>query len=157
MKLTPFDSRDPAHIRAAAQIWTAACGPDMAISDRFVSYNVSPGTGKVQAGQLALIDDEPVGLVLASLLQGDALAASAQDGHIDAIALLPGHQQYGIGKQLMRWAEDWLQQQGCTRITLGANFKPFAPGVPVELGTTSFFLGQGYAASAANGDQGSGC
>jgi GNAT superfamily N-acetyltransferase len=144
MKLITFDNRDPAHIQAVARVWTAACGPDLAIGERFVAYNVSPGTGKVQSGQLALIEGEPAGLVLASLLQGDALAASPQQGHIDAIAVMPGYQRRSIGKALLHWAEDWLQEQGCTRIGLGASFKPFAPGVPDELGTTSFFQQQGY-------------
>jgi GNAT superfamily N-acetyltransferase len=144
MKDVEFDVGDAAHTGAAARIWTGACGPDLAISERFVAFNVRRNTGKVQAGQLAHSDGEAVGFVLASALPGDALASPPDVGHIDAIAVLPNTRRQGIGSRLLAWAEDWLHSQGCTRMVLGASMRPFAPGVPDELGSAPFFQRCGY-------------
>lgn len=144
MMLKTFDVNDVAQLVAAARIWTEACGPDLAITEQFVAFNVRRNTGKVQAGQLALMDGEPVGFVLASALPGDELASPRDVGHVDAIAALPDARRQGIGQKLLTWAEDWLHSQGCTRIVLGASMRPFVPGVPDELGSALFFQRRGY-------------
>ena len=149
MILKPFDLASPLHHAAAASVWTAACGADLTISARFVSYNVQPGAGKVQAGRLVYLDDagaepEAAGFALASALPGDALADSPGTGHIDAIVVTPAAQRRGAGSALLAWAEGWLREQGCTHIILGASQRPFVPGVPAELGTARFFQQQGY-------------
>jgi GNAT superfamily N-acetyltransferase len=152
MNLIPYNRTDPAHSAAAAQIWSSACGPDLAIGERFVAYNTLPHTGKVQAGQFAMVDEAPVGFVLASLLQGDSAASPADHGHIDALVVSSSAQRHGYGSMLLRWAEDWLQRQGCTSVALGANMQPFVPGVPAELGALPFFTQYAYQPNAGYGE-----
>lgn len=149
--LEAFDVANPAHLAAAAQLWTVACGPDLSISQRFVAYNVEPHTGKRQAGQLVVSHGQPAGFVLASVLKGDPSASSPERGYIDALAVAPTTQRRGHGRELLSWAEGWLHEQGCTRVTLGAGFQPFVPGVPDELGTAPFFIQQGYKQSPRHG------
>jgi GNAT superfamily N-acetyltransferase len=144
MMLETFNLSNPEHIAAGAQLWSAACGPDLAISERFVAYNVAPQTGKCQAGQLAVVDGQPAGFVLASVLKGDLVASPPEHGHIDALAVLPSAQHCGIGGALLAWAENWLRSQDCNYVTLGASMQPFTPGVPDELGTAPFFVQHGY-------------
>jgi GNAT superfamily N-acetyltransferase len=144
MNLQSFDLTDAAHIASAARLWTAACGPDLAISERFVAFNVSPRMGKLQAGQIALQNGQPAGFVLASLLTGDPQASSPDVGHVDAIAVLPEAQRHRIGSELLTWAEGWLRSQGCNHFVLGASQRPFVPGVPEALGTAPFFQRRGY-------------
>ena len=147
MILKPFDLASPLHQAAAAFLWTAACGPDLAITPRFVSFNLQPCTGKVQAGRLAFgsADNvEPVGFVTASALPGDPLASWPGVGHIDAIAVAPAAQGRGVGSALLAWAEGWVREQGRRHAVLGASQRPFVPGIPVELNSASFFLHRGY-------------
>lgn len=152
MDLIPYNRSEPAHSAAAARIWSTACGPSLAISEHFVTYNTMPHTGKVQAGQLAMVDGIPVGFVLASQLQGDPAASPAEQGYIDALAILRSAQRHGTGALLLQWAEDWLRGQGCRFVALGASMQPFVPGVPDELGTLPFFLEHDYQPSAGHGE-----
>lgn len=145
MKLQTFALDDPLHHAAAATLWRAACGPDLAISQRAVAYNTRPVSGGAQAGQLATYEGEPVGFVLASAFPGDPAVTPPEQGWIDAIAVLPEQRCHGVGGALLAWAERWLAGQGCTHFRLGASLRPFAPGVPAALGSESFFRGRGYA------------
>jgi len=138
------DVANPDHVAALADIWNAACGPALAISPRFVQYNTRPTTGGTQAGQLALHNGRPVGFALASAFPADPLVSPPEMGWVDAIAVLPAHQRQGFGSALLAWAEDWLWGQGCSACWLGGSLRPFVPGLPVELGTESFFLRKGY-------------
>ncbi len=139
--LRPVDVSDAAHIAA---IWNAACGADLAITPHFVEYNLRPTTGAVQAGRLAVQDDQPVGFVLASALPASPEVSPPQVGWIDAMAVLPEFQHRGLGSTLLIWAEMWLRQQGCMFARLGGSLRPFAPGLPVELGTETFFAKRDY-------------
>lgn len=150
-----FDSADPAHIAALVSIWNDACGRVLAITPQFAAYNTRPPASAVQAGRLAMQNDQPVGLVLASALPSDSHHPVAQTlrqtllpqtGWIDAIAVVPIVQRRGIGSALLAWAEGWLRAQGCTRFRLGGSLHPFAPGYPVELANAAFFQKRGYAA-----------
>lgn len=140
-QLEPFDVAATATVAA---IWTAACGRDLAISPGFVEYNTRPTTGATLAGQLAMHDEQPVGFVLASALPGDPATSPPEVGWIDAVAVLPAFQRQGIGSALLWWAEGWLAGQGCTHCRLGASLRPFAPGLPVQLGTEAVFHAWGY-------------
>jgi GNAT superfamily N-acetyltransferase len=142
MKLEPFGAIAPA---AAAAIWNAACGPDLAIRAQAVEYNTSPTTGGLQSGRAAFEDGRPVGFVLASMLQGDPVVASPQLGWLDAIAVVPQYQRRGIGSALLDWAEGWLSEHGATRMSLGASMRPFTPGLPLALGDGGFFRKRGFA------------
>jgi GNAT superfamily N-acetyltransferase len=144
MNLYPFDATNPFHLAVVTSIWNAACGDDLAITPRFVAYNTHPATGVIQSGQIAMLNGQPVGFVLASTLPNNPAVAPAQLGWIDAIAVLPTAQKQGIGSALLKWAEEWLRTQGCSRFRLGGSLKPFAPGLPVELNTEDFFRKRGF-------------
>ncbi len=143
--LRPFDASDAQH---AAAIWSAACGPDLAISPRFVEYNTRPATGAVQSGCVMLQGDQPVGFVLASALPDSPDVSPPELGWIDAMAVLPKFQRQGIGGELLAWAEEWLLRQGCAYAHLGGSLRPFTPGLPAELGADAFFGRRGYQAPA---------
>jgi GNAT superfamily N-acetyltransferase len=133
-----------------AKIWNEACGVDLAITPRFVAYNIRPPTGAIQAGKLAIINHQPVGFVLASALPNDPQTSPPQVGWIDAIAVLGNYQKRGVGTELLTWAEDWLRAQGCTRFRLGGSLHPFVPGYPIELNHIAFFQKRGYVERPGN-------
>jgi GNAT superfamily N-acetyltransferase len=152
MTLKPFEAENGAHHAAAAAIWNAACGPDLAISPAAVRFNTAPVTGATQAGRVATIEtgdtqsgDQAVGFVLASAFpEGDPVVSPRDMGWVDAIAVSPGFQRRGTGTALLAWAERWLTAQGCTRYRLGGSLRPFAAGLPVALQTEGFFRKLGY-------------
>lgn len=144
MILKPFDANDPAHIASAVAIWNAACGEDLAITPCFVEFNTRAVTGAVQAGQIALRDDQPVGFVLTSALPNDPQTSPPEMGWVDAIAVTPSAQRQSVGSALLSWAEGWLCEQGCRAVRLGGSLRPFVAGYPVELANDSFFRQRGY-------------
>jgi GNAT superfamily N-acetyltransferase len=145
--LRPFESTDATQV---ASIWNAACGPDLAITPRFVEYNMRPTTGAVQAGRLAMQAGEPAGFVLATALPASPDVSPPQYGWIDAVAVLPAFQKRGLGGELLAWAEDWLRQHGCTRARLGGGLRPWTPGLPVELHNGDYFYRCGYAGRSSD-------
>lgn len=145
MKLVTFPLQGARAHADAAELWTRGCGEQFALPPRALAYNVRPCAGAAQAGQFATVNGARVGFVLASVLQNDALAASPQNGWIDALAVAPEFQKRGIGHALLNWAESWLRARSCTSARLGGGLRPFAPGVPTELGSAGFFRASGYA------------
>src|SRR5512137_554357 len=143
--LRPFE---PSDSQPAATIWTAACGPDLAISRHFVEYNTRPSTGAIQAGRVAMQDGQPAGFVIASALPASPDVSPPQKGWIDAVAVSPAFQRQGIGSMLLAWAEAWLAEQGCAHARLGGSLRPFTPGLPVELDAGVFFDKRGYQGQA---------
>ena len=146
MEWIDFLLHDDAAHTAAANVWTRACGEVFALPARAVAYNTRACAGARQAGQFAVMNGQRVGFALASVLPDDAQTASPQDGWIDALAVAPEFQKRGIGRALLQWAEQWLRAQGCTSARLGSSLRPFAPGVPTELGSADFFRAHNYAA-----------
>jgi GNAT superfamily N-acetyltransferase len=152
MELTSLVWNDaPAHADAA-KVWTRACGETFALTPRALAYNTRPCFGAQQAGQFAHVNGARVGFVLASVLQNDPRAVSPEHGWIDALVVAPEFQKRGIGRALLQWAETWLRAQSCTRARLGGSLRPFAPGVPTELGSADFFRAHGYAARGENAE-----
>jgi predicted N-acetyltransferase YhbS len=141
MDLQPCDPRDATFQAAVVAIWDAACGEALPASARLVEFNTRPATGAVQAGCLALHDGQPAGFALASAVVGDP---SATIGWIDAIAVMPDAQDQRLGGALLDWAEAWLTLRGCAHARLCGSLRPFAPGLPIELGTAAFFHRRGY-------------
>jgi GNAT superfamily N-acetyltransferase len=139
-----FDRTNADHRRGLAEIWNAACGASLAFSPQFASYNTQPSTGGAQAGRIAMLDGQPVGFVLTSMLKGEPRVMSPERGWIDAMAVTPAAQRQQIGLALLRWAEDWLVGQGCRAWVVGTSLRPFVPGVPVELDSLAFFRHHGY-------------
>ncbi len=144
MELRPFDFVDSGQLAATAAIWNAACGPNLAITERAMAYDTGPVTGGIRAGQIAVEEGRPVGFVVASTLKGDASVSPPEAGWVDAIAVAPAQQRHGIGTALMDWAEAWLGEQGCRRFRLGGSIRPFSAGLPVELRDEAFFNRRGY-------------
>jgi GNAT superfamily N-acetyltransferase len=145
--LRPFVISDCASIVA---IWNAACGASLAINARLVEYTTRASTGAIQAGQIALEHDQPVGFVLATALPNDPHTSPRDLGWIDAIAVAPRFQNQGIGNALLAWAEAFLRAQGCTRARLGGGLRPFAPGLPTELNRADFFHKRDFVARAGS-------
>ncbi len=145
MTLKRFETDNEAHHTAAAAIWNAACGLDLAITPAAVRFNTLPTTGATQAGQVASVQGQAVGFVLASTFpEGDPAVSPRDMGWVDAIAVAPGYQRCGIGTALLAWAEGWLAEQGCARFRLGGSLHPFAAGLPAALGADGFFRSRGY-------------
>jgi len=132
------------HCDALVAIWNAACGANLALTSRLVAYNTRPPTGALQAGKVALENNQPVGFVLATALPHDPQTSPRDLGWIDALAVAPEFQRRGIGGALLVWAEDWLRAQGCVRARLGGGLRPFAPGLPVELPPENFFRARDF-------------
>lgn len=130
----------PEHAPHLATLWNAACGLDLAITERFAAYNVRAATGSTRAGQLAFVDGEPAGFVQVSV----APAGESISGWVDAIAVAPPHRFSGLGGQFLAWGESWLAAQGCKHARLGGSLRPYVPGLPDTLGTRAFFESRGY-------------
>lgn len=143
-----WNTDSAAHLDTAVRCWNEACGQDLAISERFVRFNVQPWRGERRDGRLALLDGAPAGVVLASALPDELTVNPAQEGWIDAIAVLPAAQGRGIGDALLAWASGWLREQGCRSVRLGGGLRPFAVGLPTDLDSAGFFLGRGFAVAA---------
>ncbi|MEZ4639546.1 MAG: GNAT family N-acetyltransferase [Caldilineaceae bacterium] len=142
-----FDPSNGDHVDVIAALWNTAVAETMPISSGFVHFNTRLSTGGAQAGRIAVDGDErPVGFVLASAHPDAPPAMNAAVGWIDAIAVAPPFQRQGIGASLLAWAEEWLAAQSVTQIRVGANLRPFVPGVPTDLNTLDFFTAQGYTA-----------
>lgn len=137
--LTPFDRSDARHLAHLVTLWKAACGPDLAFSERLAEHNTRPGTGMEQAGQIAFEGDAPAGVVLAS-----AAAAWPTTGWIDILAVGPAFQRRGLGSDLLRRAEAWLREQGVAEVHLGGGLRHFTAGLPVNLGAQPFFEKHGF-------------
>ena len=69
------------------------------------------------------------------------------EGHLRGMAVLPQHKGTGIAAQLLNAMERWLQQHGCTRVTLGttlplrAAIKFYEKHGYVQSGRVSEFFG----------------
>ena len=137
---------------AIATLWNEACGPTLAISNQFVTYNTHPVTGGRQVGQIAYHGEQPIGFVLTSTLSGEPSVAPGDVGWIDAMAVTPNTQNQGVGATLLTWAEQWLASQGRHSVRFGASQRPFAPGLPVELNKLSFFSHRGYTSEHTSWD-----
>lgn len=151
-QLVPFDSANPTHIRAVVEIWNIACGEDLAITERFAAFNLRPSPGVTQRGWLLVDDNWAQGFVLASFVTGYPHLAAPDHGWIDALAVAPAAQRQGHGSRLLAAAEGWLADHGRTHLAIGGSLRPFAPGVPAELGTAGFFLRYGYSDRDADGN-----
>jgi len=142
-------SDTPLDPHTAAALWTRACGESFFLSPRALAYNLRAPRDVVQVGKFAVVNDERVGFVLASVLQNHADVAPRAMGWIDALVVAPEFQNRGIGSALLQWAEEWLRAQGRTLIRLGGGLRPFAPGIPLEL-HANFFRARGYVPRAEN-------
>lgn len=132
--LTPSDWED------VLEIWRAAAHPHFPISPRLLGYNLAPCSGEIIEGRLAALNGQPLGFIIACALP------SQSPGWVSLHAVHPSAQRQGIGSALLDWAEAWLAEQGCQRIRIGGNLRPFAPGMPDAMGSSlAFYQKRGYA------------
>ena len=142
MNLIPLSLQDADGIKKLLFIWNSASHPDYLLNERFLAYNALPFSGETIGGRLAILNDEPVGFVLACIVTDDS---AMMLGWVSALAVFPAAQRQGIGSSLLDWAEDWLKMQGCKRIRVGGNLRPFAPGLPYAMRENlSFFEKHDY-------------
>jgi len=140
--LLPLNLRDADGIKKLLLIWNTVSHPDYLLNERFLAYNALPFSGEIFGGRLAILNGEPVGFVLACVVKDDS---AMMLGWVSALAVCPAAQRQGIGSLLLGWAEDWLKMQGCKRIRVGGNLRPFAPGLPYAMcENLSFFEKRDY-------------
>lgn len=151
LSLQPLDLSADAHHHLLADLWTRACGDDLAASPRLVRYNTLPARGGLTAGVIARRADQAVGFVLVTLLRDDPSVQLPTLGRIDALAVAPEAQRQGIGSALLTWAEGFLLGHGCRQIRVGGGLRPFVPGVPAELESAGFFARHGYTSPDLDG------
>jgi predicted N-acetyltransferase YhbS len=144
MRHGPLNPTHPATTWQVAELWNAACGQDLAISEHFVRFNLAGASVADVSGCLTMLRGQTVGFVVVSTHKKEIAGFSQPRGWIDALAVLPSAQRQGIGTQLLTWAEDWLLARGCPSARLGGGLRPFAPGLPVQLGSQTFFMKRGY-------------
>ena len=139
--LENFDFSQAGERQAAAEIWKAACGADLAFSPDFIAKNTRPVRSLTQEGRLAIWQGKPAGFVIASAVNDEA---GMKLGWIDAIAVAPWAQRRGAGRLLLGWAEGWLGKHGCQHARLGGSLRPFTHGLPVEIVSEAAFARLGY-------------
>jgi len=144
--MRPLEFNNPGHLAALVEIWNAACGNDLAITEKFARFNASGNTGVMQEGHAWMNGDQMIGFVSASAFGMTKL------GFVDAIAVHPAHQRRGNGSQLIAWAQKWLKAQGCQRMRIGGSIRPFVAGLPTQLKTESFFEKQGFKRTSTDWD-----
>ena len=139
MTYRAFEPSD-SDIEAVTMIWNAACGESLRITSRLFEFNTRPTPGVVQAGHVAVLNGEAVGIVLASATVGREVEA----GWVDVIAVAPHAQRQGMGAGLLDWACSWLREQRCEQVRLGGSLRPFIPGLPAELNNAAYFIKHGF-------------
>jgi GNAT superfamily N-acetyltransferase len=144
IELAQFDYGSRLHLRAMVQLWNANFGEDLSISERLVEYNTRPLPHAEQTGRFVVQDGVPVAFILTSMVHDEPELNSAGEGWVDALAVDPTVRSSNYGSMLLEWAEQWLFERGCEFARLGGSLRPFAPGIPVALGLTDFFMQRGY-------------
>jgi GNAT superfamily N-acetyltransferase len=132
--LIPFTS---SQYDTALSIWETAAHPDYPLNARLLEHNALPCTGESVEGRLAIHNGDPLGFILAY--------ADGSTGWVGLLAVDPAARRRGIGSELLAWAETWIGEQGCKRIRIGGNLRPFFPGLPYAMREhLSFFEKRGY-------------
>ena len=165
-----FDAKDPQHLGWTVELWNDATGNELPITERFLKFNFTEDADVARGGRIAFVEGRPGGFVLCSACPGAPSAISTGVvGWIEAIAVASSYQRQGIGKALLRWAEEWLASQSSGqddsstsasddgaetersanlksggRIQVGGGIRPFAPGPLADSAAEAFFLACGY-------------
>ena len=121
LAISPADPSATAQVAAMVALWNETSGEELAISERFLEYNLRPPAGGAVVSWLATIEDRPAGFVIASHLAERPSVMLPTTGWIGAIAVAPGLQHHGIGGALMTEAEAWLSVRGVTQVMLGGH------------------------------------
>jgi len=148
LQLRPFDLSSVNLVETLTTIWNQATTPGLSVSTRHFEFNSIPFTGVISEGRVVYFQDMPIGFVAASAMPDHPMGGKT--GWIDAIAVLPEYRNRGAGSLLCSWAEDWLIEEGCKVISLGASPHTMMPGFPEELGDPSFFVERGFSLDKEN-------
>ncbi|RBQ15313.1 GNAT family N-acetyltransferase [Spongiactinospora rosea] len=109
---------------AIAALASAALDLDSAEAPALTARLAAPPPGRVWTALLAGED----GVAYASLSQADPSI-----GHIDLLAVHPRARGRGLGKELVRAAEDWLRGNGAAQVRMAGNPPCYAwPGIDVR-------------------------
>lgn len=112
-----------ADLARAAEVARAALTYDQADAEALVERLATPPANRRWAA-LALDG----GVAMASMSTADPAV-----GHVDLLAVHPGRQGRGLGRELLRAAEEWLRGQGARRVRLAGNPPCYAwPGIDVR-------------------------
>lgn len=136
-----LDELTPEYADEAIALWNSALGADFPMTPRLWRQvvtddpNAAPGDGivaRTAGGALA-------GFVLTRQFHRldlvPAMDSTRGNGWILALVVAPALQRRGIGSQLLRAAEDRLQQQGASRCVVGGGIAHLLPGQPLALAT----------------------
>jgi predicted N-acetyltransferase YhbS len=151
MKLSTLNPSELSTAERITQLWNAACGPDLSISERFARYNLEPAAGAELAVCEAELDGQRAGFVVASATLRPVAGLEHPAGWVEALAVRLEFQGRGLGSRLLSWAEAWLAERGCRSIRLGGGLRPFAPGLPIQLASEPFFTRRGFQLEADGG------
>jgi len=127
-----------------SELWNIACEKGLEISERLVRYHLSAAANTEVGCRLAEWKGQPAGFVTVCATTGPNEGLAHPSGWIGGLAVTPAAQRQGIGSRLLSWAEAWLAQRGCLTVRLGGDPKPLVPGVPLQTGSSGFFLKRGY-------------
>ncbi|MGW7480237.1 GNAT family N-acetyltransferase [Nonomuraea muscovyensis] len=112
-----------ADLERAVEVAEAALTLDAAEAGALVRRLATPPAGRRWT---ALVDGG--GVVMASMSGKDP-----GGGHIDLLAVHPREQGRGLGRRLVRAAEEWLREQGATQARFAGNPPCYAwPGIDVR-------------------------
>ncbi len=144
-----FNVENADHLRWAMAVWNEAAGSSIPLTERLLTYGFTEDAGVVRAGRIALVQGRPAGIVLCSAHPGAPPAIRNEvAGWIEAIAVATVYQRQGIGRALLRWAEDWLASRELhsspTRVKVGGGLRHFVPGVQAGSSAEAFFLACGF-------------
>jgi len=98
-----------ADLRAA--LWPQ--GPIEEHREEIAAIAAGPGT---EAGLIALVGDEPAGLVEMSLRPWVEGCASSPVGFVEGWYVVPRFRRRGVGRALIGAAEAWARARGCTEM-----------------------------------------
>lgn len=116
-----FRNTDPPHIR---RLWEeCGLGRGAALhldADAFESIVFAQPYFDPQGLMLAIVEGQPVGYIHAGFrANADLSALDYSEGVICAVMVAPGFRRQGIGRELVRQAEQYLRQRGAQRIFAG--------------------------------------
>lgn len=112
MNIQPISSSNLNALAALA----AALWPDSSFAEEYETFkNILDASDEICC--LAEEQEQYIGFIHISIrtdyVEG---ATTAQVGYIEALYVIPGYQQLGIGKKLLRAGEEWSRQKGCRQL-----------------------------------------
>jgi GNAT superfamily N-acetyltransferase len=130
-------------------IWRSAFGAKFSLTPKLWRQSTELDPNFRDADLLFAVTDPggTAGFVLLKHYREDepAMEKYATRGEIATIAVLPEFGRQGIGSQLLLAAEEKLKNEGVQKITVGANFRHFFPGLPLGYEPARrFFEKHGY-------------